>query len=74
MQPKFEWAVNNVKLQRAEEQLINEKKLDASVVIDEDSIKARYAKLGGLIIDPEVEEVKFVQESVRVVKKAKKVK
>ena len=43
------WAVNKVKLSRAFSQLSDEKKLNASVVIDEESIKARYIKLAGLV-------------------------
>lgn len=47
----YPWASNSMKLQFAEKDLIEAKKLNPTLVINEDSIKAAYIKCGGLIMD-----------------------
>ncbi len=71
----YPWAGNLIKLQQAEESLKHAKKLNASVVIDEQSIKDAYVKRGGLLIET-VESVvdqviEVVEEPVKVVPKKK---
>lgn len=69
------WAVNQLKLNQAEEGLKNAKKLNASIVIDEQSIKDAYVKRGGLLVET-VESVadqaiEVVEEPVKIVPKKK---
>lgn len=47
----YEFAVNKSKLQTAITQLNDEKLRDISVEINEETVKARYIKLGGLLQD-----------------------
>jgi hypothetical protein len=78
MYPEYDWASNQVKVLRAKEQLANENKLrlpSDQIEITEDLIKERYAKLGGLVLNVEVEEATVSPEgNIRVVKKTKKTK
>lgn len=57
------WAVNPSKANRALADVTASAKLDSSVVVNEDAVKARYVELGGLL-----------QEGVVVVKKVSKKK
>lgn len=56
----YRWAANPIKLGEAITDLEQAKKLDPSVVIDEETIKARYIVRKGIVLDvqaPEVPEV-----------------
>ena len=44
------WAHNKIKLQRAFKQLEDEKKVNSSLEINEETVKARYIKLLGLVL------------------------
>lgn len=45
----YSWAINKLKLARAIAFLAEEKKINPATVINEDSIKARYIKMAGLV-------------------------
>ena len=45
----FPWAYNKLKLKQAYAKLVEEQKLDKSVVINEESMKAMYISLAGLL-------------------------
>lgn len=48
------WAVNAVKLNRAIADVTAEAKLDTSVKVTEDTVKARYIELGGAVQETSV--------------------
>lgn len=49
----YKWAFNKIKLEQAQKDLVEAKKLNPNVVIDEASIKARYELRGGLVLNQE---------------------
>jgi hypothetical protein len=71
----YPWAANQLKLNQAEEYLKNAKKLNSTIVIDEQSIKDAYVKRGGLLVQPtEVvvdQVVEVVEEVAKVIPKKK---
>lgn len=48
---KFNWAMNDLKVDLAKKDLEFAQKINPAVVINEESIKAQYVKRGGLLVD-----------------------
>lgn len=64
---KYRWAVNEVKLDRAVNELEAEAKLDSKVKVTEEAIRERYLKYAGKV--KEVEEAEEVAEKPKRSKK-----
>lgn len=70
---KYPWAQNHIKEQLATTDLKNKQKLDPTIVIDEETIKAQYIKRGGLVLEvAEVDEDALTDEEIAAAKAAKK--
>lgn len=48
---QYDWAVNNVKLQQSIRAVSERARLDSTVKVDEDTVKAEYVKRAGLLKD-----------------------
>lgn len=49
MSNNYSWAVNPAKLKTAIEHVTTQSKIDPSIKIDEETVKAEYVKLKGLV-------------------------
>ena len=58
----YDWAFNKLKLNQSVSALMERKKADPSVVIDEKSIKAEYIRRAGKVLEVPVDVKKEVKE------------
>lgn len=75
MHTNYNWAVNKMKLAASVKHLTDAKKLNPTIVIDEETVKAEYIRRAGLIdepLKPRVQAPKVVPLRLRTVEELEK--